>query len=53
MLSFGSDWGSESEHRGKIISAFINDWENIITYGKNPSKAGPWLLANAILLYCK
>ena len=33
---------------GKKISAMINDWENNIAYWKNPSKAGPWLLASVI-----
>ena len=32
-------WGSGPYHRGKKISALIGDWENIIAYGKNPSKA--------------
>ena len=32
----------------KKISALINDWENDNGYGKNASKARPWLLANAI-----
>ena len=33
---------------GKKISAMINDLENNIAYWKNPSKAGPWLLASVI-----
>ena len=35
-------------HRDKKISALINNCENDNAYGKNPSKARPWLLANAI-----
>ena len=35
-------------YRYIISSALINDWENNIAYGKNPSKASPWLLASAI-----
>ena len=35
-------------HRGKRISALVNDWENNIACGKNPSKARLWLLASAI-----
>ena len=31
----------------KII-ALINGWKNNTAYGKNPSKAGSWLLASAI-----
>ena len=30
------------------MSTLINNWENKITYRKNPSKAEPWLLASAI-----
>ena len=37
--------GSEPYHRDKKISALINDWENDNVYGKNPSKARPWLAA--------
>ena len=29
-------------HGGKRISALINDWENNIAYGKNPSQARPF-----------
>ena len=32
----------------KKISALINDWENHITYGENPSKTRPWLQASAV-----
>ena len=37
-------------HRVILSSALINDWENSIAYGKNPSKARPWLLPSAIRL---
>ena len=42
--------GSGPYQGGKKISAFYNDWENSIAYGKNPSKARPWQLASAIRL---
>ena len=41
-------WRSEPYHRGKKISTLIDDWENIIQYGKNSSKARHLLLTSAI-----
>ena len=57
MLFFASDFvvcvaqsQRTTENQGLIIevkkiSALIGDWENIIAYGKNPSKAGQLQLA--------
>ena len=44
-------WGPRPyHHRDKLSFALINDWENAIVYGKNPSKARPRLLAIVIRL---
>ena len=38
-----SFWESRTWHKGKKIFALINEWENIIAYWKNASKARHWV----------